>query len=205
MTPALSEEGAILARFVAYVDAFAKPRRQHRHRKRMPDGLMTMREAAAKLGCSVKTLKGHIACGALRYVIIGHGTKRPHKRITPADLNAFIEAQTRKDVACPSTASPRSPYWQFDFQWRGHRFHGSTKGTTRREAEKVEAAEREKAKRHVAQTEAARTSMRLDDIAGRYWQEHAQHLAGAANAEGNLALLIEFFGKDKLITDIHRR
>jgi integrase len=97
---------------------------------------------------------------------------------------------------------PRSPFWHFDFQWRGCRFHGSTKVTTRREAEKVEAAEREKAKAFVAQTEAARTSLRLDDIAGRYWSEHAQHLAGAPNAEGHLALLIEYFGKDKLLTEI---
>jgi integrase len=97
---------------------------------------------------------------------------------------------------------PRSPFWHFDFQWRGCRFHGSTKCTTRREAEKVEAAERERAKQFVAQAQAARTSLRLDDVAGRYWSEHAQHLAGAPNAEGHLAVLIEFFGKDKLLTEI---
>jgi integrase len=97
---------------------------------------------------------------------------------------------------------PRSPYWHFDFQWRGHRFHGSTKCTTRREAEKVEAAEREKAKQVVAQSEAARTSLRLDDIAGRYWQEVGQHHAGAIGTEHRLELLIQFFGKDKLITEI---
>ena len=71
--------------------------------RKTPDDPMTMREAAAKLGCSVKTLNGHIESGALRYVNIGHGSKRQRKRITPADLNAFIEAQTRKDVSCPST------------------------------------------------------------------------------------------------------
>jgi integrase len=96
----------------------------------------------------------------------------------------------------------RSPYWQYDFQWRGRRFHGSTKVTTRREAEAVERAERERARAFVAQTEAARTSLRLDDVAGRYWIEHAQHLTGAPTAEGHLALLIKFFGKDKLITEI---
>jgi integrase len=97
---------------------------------------------------------------------------------------------------------PRSPYWHFDFQWRGHRFHGSTKRTSKREAEKVEAAERERAKALIAQTEATRTSLRLDDVAGRYWQEHGQHGAGAANTERRLALMIEFFGKDKLLTEI---
>ena len=81
-----------------------KPRRQRHPRERKPDDPMTMREAAARLGCSIKTLDGHIASGALRYVNIGHGSKRERKRITPADLNAFIEAQTRKDVPCPSSA-----------------------------------------------------------------------------------------------------
>jgi integrase len=97
---------------------------------------------------------------------------------------------------------PRSPFWQFDFWWRGYRFHGSTKATTRREAEKVEAAERERAKQHVAQTEAARTSLRLDDVAGRYWQEVGQHHAGARNTWRELNRLIEFFGKDRLLTEI---
>jgi len=97
---------------------------------------------------------------------------------------------------------PRSPYWHFDFQWRGHRFHGSTKRTGKREAEKVEAAERERAKALIAQTEAARTSLRLDDVAGRYWQEHGQYGAGAVNTERRLALMIEFFGKDRLLTEI---
>lgn len=96
----------------------------------------------------------------------------------------------------------RSPYWHFDFQWRGHRFHGSTKATNKREAEKVETAEREKAKQIVAQLQAAKTSLRLDDIAGRYWTEHAQHLAEAPTTWGRLRLLIQFFGKDKLLTDI---
>jgi integrase len=96
---------------------------------------------------------------------------------------------------------PRSPFWHFDFQWRGHRFLGSTETANKREAEKVEAAEREKAKQHVAQTEAARTSLRLDDVAGRFWLQ-AQHYVASRNIWKRLSLLIEFFGKDKLITDI---
>jgi len=97
---------------------------------------------------------------------------------------------------------PRSPYWHFDFWWRGYRVNGSTKKTTRREAEKVEAAKREWAKQHVAQIESARTSLKLDDFAGRYWTEHAQHLAGAANTWTLLGFVLDFFGKDKLLTEI---
>jgi hypothetical protein len=82
------------------------PKRRHRQRPlRPPDGLLTASEAAVKLRCSIKTLNGYVAAGALKYVPIGHGKKRPRKMFTDADLDQFIAAQTRKDVpACPSSA-----------------------------------------------------------------------------------------------------
>jgi hypothetical protein len=70
-----------------------------------PDGLKTAAQAAAKLNCSIKTLNGHVASGALRCVVIGHGTKRRRIRFTDADLDEFIINQTRRDTPCPSTAS----------------------------------------------------------------------------------------------------
>jgi integrase len=95
-----------------------------------------------------------------------------------------------------------SPFWHFDFWCRGHRFLGSTKCTARREAEAVERAEREKAKRRVADLEAAKTSLRLDDVADRYWLEVGQHHRGADNTERQLGYLVEFYGKDKLLTEV---
>jgi integrase len=95
-----------------------------------------------------------------------------------------------------------SPFYHFDFKIRGHRVHGSTKQTSRREAEAVERVEREKAQRYVAQVRAAATSLRFDDIAGRYWQEVGQHHAGARNTERQIGYLIAFFGKDRLLPDI---
>src|SRR5262249_38459133 len=65
-----------------------------------------------------------------------------------------------------------------------------------------ETTEREKAKRLVAQLAAAKTSLRLDDVAERYWQEGGQHHAGADGTEHQLALLVQFFGKDKLLTGV---
>jgi integrase len=97
---------------------------------------------------------------------------------------------------------PRSPFWHYNFQIRGHRFYGSTKCTTRREAEAIERAERQNAKQRIQQARAAATSLRLDDVAGRYWQEVGQHHAGADNTERQIGYLIEFFGKDKVITEI---
>jgi len=96
----------------------------------------------------------------------------------------------------------RSPYWRFDFQIGGHRFFGSTKCTNKREAEAVEKQEREKAKRSLAQQRTAVTSLKLDDVAGRYWIEIGQHHAGARGTERQLSYLIDFLGKDILVTDI---
>src|SRR5215510_5017451 len=54
-------------------------RKLRKPRQSSPDGLKTAAQATAKLNCSIKTLNGHVAVGALRYVAIGHGTKRPRK------------------------------------------------------------------------------------------------------------------------------
>jgi integrase len=99
---------------------------------------------------------------------------------------------------------PRSPYWHYDFWCRGHRFLGSTKCTSHREAEAVEHTEREKAKRRIGQLQAAKTSLRLDDVADRYWLEVGQHHAGADNTARQLGYLIEcpHLGPNILLTDI---
>jgi hypothetical protein len=81
----------------------AKPRRQRKPRVRPADGLLTKEEAAAKLGCSTKTLDGYVKAGALRYVPLGHGKKHIRRMFADPDLDEFIANQTRKDVPCPST------------------------------------------------------------------------------------------------------
>ncbi|MBX9823530.1 MAG: site-specific integrase [Xanthobacteraceae bacterium] len=95
-----------------------------------------------------------------------------------------------------------SPFYHFDFQWRGHRFHGTTKRTSRREAETVERNERERAKQQAAQSKAAITSLQLDDVAGRYWTEVGQHHAGAANTWRDMSRIVDYFGPTKLLTEI---
>jgi integrase len=97
---------------------------------------------------------------------------------------------------------PKSPYYQYSFQIRGHRFYGSTKCTNRREAEAVEGKEKETAKRRIAEQQGASTSLLLDHVIDRYWQEVARHHAGAKNTWTHLERLIDFLGKDKLLTEI---
>jgi integrase len=97
---------------------------------------------------------------------------------------------------------PNSPYYHFDFQHKGHRVHGSTGCTTRREAEAFEAVEREKAKTHVKAMARSRTSLLIDDVAARLWEQSGQHDAEPDATSKNLARLIEYFGKAKPLTDI---
>jgi hypothetical protein len=51
---------------------------------------------------------------------------------------------------------------EMDFVWRGHRFHRSTKCTSRREAEQVEREALEQAKRRISAQQTTSTSLLLD-------------------------------------------
>jgi hypothetical protein len=106
----LDDVEAGLRQYEALCNGTAKPERRRRERPRPLDGLLTADEAAARLRCSVKTLNGYVASGTVRYVAIGHGSKRPRKMFTPADLDDFVVNQTRKDSpACLSAATRARP------------------------------------------------------------------------------------------------
>ncbi len=95
-----------------------------------------------------------------------------------------------------------SPHYHYDFVWRGHRVHRATQCTSRREAEAVEKAEKERLKKRIIEQQAASVSLILDHVADRYWNEIGQHHAGADDTFRDLARLVEHFGKDKLLTEI---
>lgn len=97
-----------------------------------------------------------------------------------------------------------SPFYQFDFQVRGRRFHGSTGRTSRREAEKVETAEREKAKSALKRGPDNTTLLTLDQACGRYWTEVGQHHACANETWANIERLLgcPHLGKNKRLCDI---
>ena len=101
--------------------------------------------------------------------------------------------------------SNKSPYWQYDFQIRGHRFHGSTKCKARKDAERFEAVELEKAKALVKAMGRLRASLQIDDVADRLWNDQARYDADPKATETNLARLIEYFGKAKSLTEIDHR
>jgi integrase len=95
-----------------------------------------------------------------------------------------------------------SPFYHFDFQWKGDRFHGSTGTANKREAEGIERLQRESAKKAAVEARKTAISLKIDDVAGRYWLEVGQHHVGADTTERDLARLIGYFGPSKLLTEI---
>jgi hypothetical protein len=73
--------------------------------KRDPDALFTAAQAAARLAITVEQLISHVEDGALRYINVGRGKKRPRYRFDPADLDAFKAARsTLENAHCPSSS-----------------------------------------------------------------------------------------------------
>lgn len=96
----------------------------------------------------------------------------------------------------------RSPFYAYDFEVGGHRFHGSTKRRTKREAETFEAIERERRQKQIKAQGRAAVSLAIDAVADRFWLAHGQHAAEPDAVKTNLARLIEYFGPDRSMTDI---
>jgi site-specific recombinase XerD len=95
------------------------------------------------------------------------------------------------------------PHYLYDFQIGGNRFHGTTGKGSKAEARAVEDATRKRAQ---AQIEAARTAkdapLTLDLAVGRYWTEAGQHRSNAGDLWRDLGRLVDYFGKDRLLSDI---
>lgn len=94
-----------------------------------------------------------------------------------------------------------SSFYHYDFQFKNDRFHGTTGCTNEREAKAFERAERDRAKQQSKLTPSA-VSTKLDDVAGRYWNEIGQHHVGADTTWRDIERLIGYFGAMKLLTDI---
>jgi len=93
---------------------------------------------------------------------------------------------------------PRSPYWQFDFQVKGRRFHGSTHCTTKRDAERYEANLR----RSVALGDVDKRPTTLDEAGQAFWEHSGQHDKAAKTTDYQVANLINIIGAGKLLSEI---
>lgn len=95
-----------------------------------------------------------------------------------------------------------SSIYQYKFEYRNRRFKGSCGTANKREAERVEAEVRKQREAERDAELAAGASLKLQDVAGRYYDEVGQRQAAAKNVDKLLGRLVEFFGADFLITDL---
>lgn len=112
-----------------------------------------------------------------------------------------------------------SPWWHYDFKYKGQRYSGSTGVETRRKAEAVERKIRQDVALGLYGSAAAMT---LDEAAGRWWAEVGQHLttgkpkalaaAGRGRAKGDkppvsdverrLEILLRLLGPETRLVDL---
>lgn len=71
--------------------------------------LLTLQEAARRLGMCVPTLRAHVKAGAISYVSVGDGTQRVRRLFTPDDLEAFCDHQRRREVPREGTMRVQWP------------------------------------------------------------------------------------------------
>lgn len=91
-----------------------------------------------------------------------------------------------------------SPYWHYDFQVAGQRYHGTTRCTSKRDAQRVEADRRREAVLGVTVTPTCTIEQACDD-----WQAHVgQHLASKATTLYQLGYLIAGLGAGTMLQDI---
>lgn len=94
-----------------------------------------------------------------------------------------------------------SPYFHFDFMWKGRRFHGSTGCKNRRDGLAYEARQRQEA---VLPTKPGREPITLDEACGLY-AEHAENLPSWTTVEYMSAALIAGLGANRLLAEISQR
>jgi len=92
----------------------------------------------------------------------------------------------------------KSRFWHFDFQFQGHRYHGSTLCTSKRDAERFEAERRRK----VALGETVKPTITIDHACGAWWEAKGQHLRSHATVIYQLTNLAEGLGKNRPMQDI---
>lgn len=93
-----------------------------------------------------------------------------------------------------------SPYWHYDFQYRGRRYYASTNCTSKRAAEQVEA----RARQDAALPSRERPPITLDEAAGLY-QEHAERLPSWPTIEYITLALVKGLGARRLLSQISQR
>ncbi|MGH6672188.1 MAG: helix-turn-helix domain-containing protein [Xanthobacteraceae bacterium] len=71
--------------------------------------LLTVHEAAERLGVSEKTLRGHIRSGRLGYINVGLGDNRKSYRIAESAIDAFQRENEHREASPCQSIGRRTP------------------------------------------------------------------------------------------------
>lgn len=96
-----------------------------------------------------------------------------------------------------------SPFWHYDFQVGGQRFHGSTGCADERLARDFEKDLKEKARQGVGL--APVSELTVDLAIGEYWERHARHRKSARDIEIKLERLVTRLGARKPLGTLGNR
>lgn len=97
----------------------------------------------------------------------------------------------------------KSPFYHFDFQLKGHRFHGSTGLTNKKLAEAFEEKRKEEAEDETSGVERlGNEPMTIDVAAGRYWLEVGKHHVRKQDTKRALGFIVAEIGAYTRIGDI---
>lgn len=94
-------------------------------------------------------------------------------------------------------ATPRSPYFQYDFKIKGQRFHGSTHCTSKRDAQTYI----DNFRREILLGN-GRPEITLDQACLSYWEDKGQHESSSRTTEYQLANLCTIIGKNVVLSAI---
>lgn len=92
----------------------------------------------------------------------------------------------------------KSKFWQYDFQFRGQRFHGSTKCTAYGDAKRFIAD----LKRKAEEGELRKARVTVDDGFGLWWAAKGSLQKNWRTTEGQLARLVETLGADTPLAEV---
>jgi integrase len=92
---------------------------------------------------------------------------------------------------------PTSPFFHYDFRYKGQRFHGSTGCANERDAAAFEREEKEKVKRAGIKPQKLRAvQMTIGQACQRYWNEKGQFLERCDQVNHSLEMIVAAFGED---------
>jgi integrase len=114
-----------------------------------------------------------------------------------------LQSSDKGDFEMSVYKSKASPFYHYDFQIDGNRFHGTTKTRNKRDAEAMERQLKEQARRDAEQArKTGNGPMTIDTAVGLYWTQKAQHRIGKKHVFSALEKIVLYFGKDTRIDQI---